>query len=1126
MNQLFCMNEPSRWFKSRMGNVFRIYCLLFFLVVMQGHSFHASAQRVTLKIEGGLEKVLNELTARTGYGFVGDSELLNRAGTIAVHVENEDLDKVLAKIFAQVNMTYTMQDRMVTYKAVPKNQQQVITGTVRTPEGAALPGASVRVKGSPITTSTDVQGNFILTNVPQNARIEVSYIGHHTQEAVATANMQVVLQPMSQMLQMAEVTVGYGKVQRKDLTGSISSLSEKDLEFMPYATVDNALMGRVSGVHVTKADGQPGGALRVQIRGTASITGDNEPLYVVDGVPIMPESPYISNSKNSISGGEVAGGFERGISPISGLNIDDIQSIDVLKDASASAIYGSRAANGVVIITTKSGVRSRKPIFSLDAYTGVRVAARPQVLSSEQFKEITREAARNNPTHSVSQQVLDTLQDYFGMHSTDWIDEVTRNAKNQNLHLGVRGGTESTLYYTSLSITDQNGTEIGSDFKRVAGKTNIDYSISPRFKLGTNLNYNHSVSNVSMGLSRVAYQFRPDYPIRNVDGSYFTSPDRATVNPVALSTATNRGKSYGFIGTGFVELGLYEGLTLKSSLTYGMTHYHQQQYTPRYIRVSNENPNTNGTGARGYRSSNYSIWENTLSYFKNWNEHHLNAVAGMSFQENKMDYDLAVGSGYPDDVILNNLSSAALAYDVQGYSTGNGLASYFMRGNYDYQKKYLVTFTARMDGSSKFSDNYQYGFFPSAAVAWRVSSEQFMQSLTFINDLKLRYSLGKTGKQNIGDYLWRGLYESTRYANIGGSFPSTIKNDNVRWEETTQQDIGLDFSLFNSRIYGSFGLYEKVTDGLLLTIDMPGSSGYDRVAANVGKTSNKGWEAEVNGALVNKADLKWDLGIIFTRNRNVVLEIGGDAFSNPARRGSLDDAVVVEGEPLGTFYGFKVAGIFQTQEEIDALNAESPTGLYQLANTRPGDFKYIDINGDGVVNDLDRTTIGNANADFFGGIRNSLYYKGWNLSVQMNYSVGNQLIWRIDQSQTSFFGDRNYTTDVLDYWTPENPTARRPRAVIGDPNNNRRFSDFFVHDASYMKLSMVSLSYRLPKKLYNRWGVDMIQVYATGNNLFTITNYPGVDPEANSSPGSIFMGEDRSVYPPASIYTFGLKMNF
>lgn len=1102
--------------------------ILALLFILQGHGFYAKAQRITLKEKAPLESLLKKIAQQTGFGFVGDSKLLRGAGSILIDIEEEDLEVVLAKMFAETNLEYAISDKIVTYKAKGSKitPQRMIRGQVYTEDGQKLAGASIRLKGTTISTRSDEMGAFSFSNIPLNSKLEISFLGFITQELDAQDQMTIVLHPSTHILQDAEVTVGYGRVKRKDLTGSISSLSEKDFEHMPYATVDKALMGRASGVHVTKADGQPGGALRVQIRGTASITGDNEPLYVIDGVPIMPEPPYISNTKNSISGGEIQGAFERGISPISGLNIDDIQSIDILKDASAAAIYGSRAANGVVIITTKNGIKSQKPIISIDGYSGLSIAGKPTVLTADQFKNISREAAQNNPTHSVSQEILDEGEDYFSPYQTNWIEEVTRNAQSQNMHVGIRGGSESTLYYTSLSLMKQKGTEISSDFQRVSGKTNIEYKVSSKLKIGSNLNYNYSLSNVSMGLSRVAYQFRPDFPIFNEDGTFFTSPDRVTVNPVALATSTNRGKSYGFIGTGYVEADLLSNLIFKSSLTYGLTHYHQQQYTPRYIRISNENPNTDGTGARGYRSSIYSIWENTLNYFNTWDKHHLNAVAGVSFQENKMDYDLAVGSGYPDDVILNNLSSAALAYDVKGYSTANGLASYFMRSNYDYQKKYLLTLTARLDGSSKFSSNHQYGFFPSAAAAWRISSEEFMHELSFINDLKLRYSLGKTGKQNIGDYLWRGLYESTKYANIGGSYPSSIKNDDVKWEETSQQDFGLDFSLFNTRVYGSFGLYKKITNGLLLTVDMPGSSGYDRVVANVGKTSNKGWEAEINALIIKSKNFNWDIGLVFTKNRNIVLEIGGDSFSNPAQRGSLNDAVVVEGKPLGTFYGFKVAGIFQTQEEINELNLNSPTGLYQLTNTSVGDFKYIDLNGDGVINDLDRTTIGDANADFFGGIRNSFRYKSWSLSTHMNYSVGNQLIWRLDQSQMSFFGDKNYTSHVLDHWSETNPSSNRPRAVIGDPNNNKRFSDYFVHDASYLKLSAVSLNYILPKHIYSKWGIDHIQLYGTANNLFTITKYPGVDPEVNSSPGSIFMGEDRSTYPQSKIYTLGLKMNF
>ncbi|SKB82307.1 TonB-linked outer membrane protein, SusC/RagA family [Sphingobacterium nematocida] len=1106
--------------------------LLLTALILQSNT-NALAQKISLREQKtSLETVLNKISKQAGVGFVGDSNLINKDLIIQnINLQNASLTDALEAAFKNTNLTYTIKDKIVVYKLKgdspsKSTDQQSIRGQVLGKNGEPLVGATITIKGQSQAVKTDEAGYFTLKNVSAGVILQISYLGYDTNEISARDNLKVQLQQSQQLLDEVAVSVGYGRVAKKDLTGAVSSISGKDIEHIPAATVDNVLMGRVSGVHVTKADGQPGGALRVQIRGTASITGDNEPLYVIDGVPMTADAPYISNVKNSISGGEVAGGFERGISPISNLNLDDVLSIDVLKDASASAIYGSRAANGVVIITTKNGIKSKKPQFTFDTYTGFSVARQPIVLNKEQFITYVTEAANNNPTHSVSKQILDKETPYFRNFDTDWIDEISRNAKNNNIHLSVRGGNESTLYYTSMSVMDQKGTELNSGFKRFAGKTNIEYSLSSKLKFGTNLNYNYSNSNVSMGLSRIAYQFRPDFPIFNDDGSFFTSPDRVTVNPVALSTSTNVGKSYGFIGTGYLEAMVTKDLVFKSSLTYGLTNYQQKQFTPRYIRISNENPNESGTGARGYRTSTYNIWENTLTYHKKWNDHFVNMIVGNSFQENRMDYDLAVGSGYPDDLILNNLSSAALPYDVQGYTTGNGLVSYFARGNYDYQKKYLLTLTSRLDGSSKFSDDHQYGFFPSGAIAWRVSSEKFMENLPFVNDLKARYSLGKTGKQNIGDYLWRGLYESTKYANQGGSYPSSLKNDKVKWEESLQQDLGLDFSLFKNKVYGSFGLYKKVTTGLLITVDMPGSSGYDRVVANVGKTSNKGWEAEINGLLIDKKDFKWTLGLVMTKNRNIVLEIGGNSFSNPAQRGALNDAVVMEGQPLGTFYGYKVAGIFQNQEEIDALNKLAPNGLYQLKGTAPGDFKYIDLNNDGVINDKDRAPIGDANADFFGGINNSFRIKNWQLSAQINYSLGNQLIWRLDQNQMSIFADRNYSEIVLNHWSSSNTNSDRPRAVIGDPNNNKRFSDYYVHDASYVKLSTLMLSYNIPQPVYEKWGLNAVQLYASGNNLFTLTKYPGVDPEANSNPGSIFMGEDRSTYPPSRSFTLGLKFNF
>lgn len=1125
---------------TNIGNIMKIMVLLTVVFTLQA-SADALGQRVTLEANNqSLQSVLKDLRQQSGYSFIYSDEDLKLARNITLQIKNKEVLEVLPIVFKDQPLDYKVKGKIISIKSltgsstsINKSQSSVqqaqrsIRGYVTNEKGEPLAGATVRLKGNNNVVQTNQNGEFYFSNIDPNQTLVVSFLGYETKEVKSTDAIRIKLKSSGLQINDVEIMVGYGKVKKKDLTGSVSSISEKDIEYSPAATVDNVLMGRASGVQVTRADGQPGGSMRVQIRGAASITGDNEPLYVIDGVPIMPEAPYINNKGNNLTGGEVANGFERGISPISNLNIDDILSIDILKDASAAAIYGSRAANGVVIITTKSGKVSENANLTLNAYTGLNVSGKPNLLSAEKFKEITREAALNNPNHATSVQILSETVDYFKDSNTDWVSQIRRNAASSNLNASIGGGNNASRYYTSLSIMNQDGTEINSDFKRFAGKTNLDFSVNKRLRVGTNLNYNYSKSNVSMGLSRIAYQFRPDFPIYNEDGSYFTSPDRVTVNPVAMSTATNVGKTYGFIGTAFGEFEITPKILFKSSISYGITSYVQEQFTPRYIKVSNENPNETGTGSRGYRTSDYNIWENTLTYNEKLNDHHsLNVLIGNSFQENRMNYNLAVGTGFPDDFVLNNLGSAALPYDVQGYKSANGLVSYFARSNYSYKSKYLLTLTGRIDGSSKFSEQYQYGFFPSGAVAWRISEEKFLKEKNWIDDFKVRFSLGKTGKQNIGDYLWRGLYESTKYANEGGSYPSTIRNDQVKWEETHQLDLGIDFSFLNGKLYGSVGKYSKITDGLLITTDMPSSSGYDRVVANIGKTSNKGWEIDLNSDLVAKKDLTWSIGLTLAKNENKVIKIGGEAFSNPSQRGMLNDAVVMEGQRLGTFYGYKVEGIFQYQEEIDALNESAPNKVYQSVNTAPGDFKYIDVNGDGFINDLDRDVIGNANPDFYGGFYTSFKYKNFGISTRFNYSIGNQLIWRLDQQQVVFYGDKNFTDHVLDHWSEDNPDSKRPRAVIGDPSNNRRFSDYFVHDASYLKLSSLNLSYQFSKGFFSKWGINDIGLYATGNNLLTITSYPGLDPEANSNPGSIFMGEDRSVYPPARTYTLGIKARF
>ncbi|MGV3529747.1 MAG: SusC/RagA family TonB-linked outer membrane protein [Flavisolibacter sp.] len=1004
-----------------------------------------------------------------------------------------------------------------------------VTGVVTDPKGMPLSGVSVVARRSGNGTSTDVNGRFTI-QVNNTDVLVISSVGYDTEEMNITDQdfVRVVLNTQESELKSV-VVVAYGTQAKKDVTGSVSQISGRELsELPPTINVEQGLQGRAAGVMVVQESGQPGSATRVRIRGSSSLLGSNQPLYVVDGIPVVAEG-NIPDDGSAFNRALLQQGLS---SPLGNISPDDIESISVLKDASATAIYGSRAANGVVIISTKKG--RGKPTYNFSSSLSYQKAQTENVLNADQFREIWTEAANNST--STAAIVKDIKEGrYFGTANTNWAEEVTpADPLTKNLNFSIGGSTDKLRYYTALSSMNQTGSFENSYFNRYSFVVNLNLAVSSRLNLGTSLNLSSSKqgSPDASLLTRI-YSFRPDLPVYDADGNYSFSDYHNFENPVALATASNVNKTALVLGSIFGELKIANDFSLKSSLALNYNNGKQNSFYPRHTFTGGFSRSGLGLGYAQESTSEFvsTLWENTMDYRKRMGRHFITGVLGASWQGDHNEYLKASGKGFPQDVILTNLSSATQDFTVGGNSVESGLISYFGRVNYQYDDKYLLTLSARTDGSSKFAEENKWAFFPTVAAGWRISEEKFMQPLHFINDLKLRASVGVTGQQNFGAYQWRTLFDASSYGGQPAVVQSQLGNSRLKWELTRQTDLGLDFSLFNNRLNGAVDLYEKNTSDLLYFFKTPGNTGYATVIGNLGSTQNRGIELSLDADVLKKKDFTWNVAFNVARNRNKLVKLNDDylnaeGYIIPPNTGSR----LKVGEPIGLIYGYEAEGIFQTQSEIDKLNSGAAGGVYQASATAPGDIRFKDLDGDGKVTSADQTIIGNTLPDFSGGFTNSFDYKGLRLSALFTYSKGNDIRWGTQSTNINFTSPtyENKLVTVLDRWTPQSPSTTMPRVVYGDPNGNSKISSFYVHDASYLRLKNLYLSYSLPAQLMSRTGfLKSSSVFLSGTNLFTVTKYPGANPEtSNLYNDDVSSGLDNSRFPISKVYTLGVKVGF
>lgn len=1128
-----------------------------------------------------LAQVFREIEKQSGFQVFYKDNLLKTGQKVSLQLKNASLPEALSAVLKDQPLDFSIINKTIVIKEKKQWQETVqaffeppvpIEGVVKDAvTGKPIQGVLVMAVGSKANTvtETNVYGNFSIA-LGDKKTLSFSYVGYVKKEVKVSGNEKLTIlltQDQSELEQM--VVVGYGSVRKRDVTGSIASVNPDELKNIPFMTFDAALAGKAPGVQVTKADGSPGGAVRIRIRGGSSLIGANDPLYVIDGVPVLVENKYIgvTDITNPIEnyGGEnarnssISGSFSRGLNNLGGLNIDDIESIDILKDASATAIYGSKAANGVVIINTKKGKLNQKPTLELNYYTGMSKMLREKVLNADQYKMILTEAARNRVNgdiaisrtpNAVAKAIVDNpnlLGD--GSINTDWLGLVSRTGVTQNANISVRGGGTGSRYYTSLSYAKQNGVLIGSDFSKIAGKINLDNEITSKLRVITNVDYGFTTTNVTNGIYAHALQAPPIFTPYNTDGSYTNfdtkfaalTPsgggiDYGIQNPVALATALNKGNNITALGSLSLEYDIIKGLRFRSTASVNYSNYRQRIYTPSYIEIANPNSqggqsSNGGVGSQSNSSTVNSFFENTLTWDKQFNANNrITLLGGTSWEKYRTEFFSAEGRGYPNDNFLNNLSSAATPTSVKGSNPSGeyALLSFYVRANYALKEKYLFTFTGRNDISSKFARGKQAAYFPSGAIAWRISEENFLKPAKWINDLKLRVSAGYTGSQSIGNYLYLSLYAPSSYAGSSAFIPSQLGNDDIKWERTLQKDAGLDFAVLNNRLKGSFGYYEKNTNGLLLNMSTPPSYAYGSVIMNIANVSNRGFELELRGDIIRKKEFQWNLAFNIARNRSKVTEIKGGPFSDPNNRNSLNlgTSIVREGDPLGLIYGRVATGLFKTQKEVDDYKAAVYYASLYNAIIGVGDTKYDTVfqlvSGTTRIVNYRQDVIGNMNPSFYGGFTNTFTYKGFLLSALFNYSYGNDLLFQGDVRDRFTYNTANKGVRILNRATPDNMETGRPRLIYGVTDFTNNFS---VYKGSFLKLKSITIGYDLPKKAVNALHLRNANFYLSATNIFTISGYPGLDPEVTDDPRSIIGGgRDLGMYPTTREFTAGLRV--
>jgi TonB-dependent starch-binding outer membrane protein SusC len=1001
-------------------------------------------------------------------------------------------------------------------------QSRVVTGKVTDAGGNPIPSASVVIKGTKRGTNTGQDGSFKISVPPNATALVISSIGFAPMEVSIEGLNDVPVQlkaaPRTDLQDV--VVVGYGTQRKRDLTGAIYKLKDSTMNDVPIQGPDQALRGKVPGVQVTQQSGTPGSSISVLIRGNGTITTSNQPLYVVDGIILN------TGSYSQIGTGDQT------LNVLADINPNDIESYEVLKDAAAAAIYGSRGANGVVLITTKKGA-NQKTRVTLDASLGSNSPWKTiPTLSGPDYITLINEELMNAYGINAGQAGLTDMANAPSSYpTTDWQSLIFHHAPLFNYQLSVAGGDAKTKVYLSANYSGTDGIQLGTNYHRYGARMNIDHTISSKFKVSGELGVSRSIQNRTdndndiYGVLSTAVLMPTYFAPINPDGTYAYDPDLGIIeNPIASAKLRfNQAKTNTVLGDVAAEYFFLPSLSLRVQGSVDYIGFNEFQFLPSNTLEGATGPN--GIGRQGYTSDLNLLDENVLTWKQNFGDHTITATAVASFQTDNFQSIFGQGNNFPGNGI-QELSAASTPTTLTSSSNNLGQIGYLLRVNYDYKGRYLLSGSVRRDGSSALGSNFQYGTFPAVSAGWRISDEDWFKDVQKISNLKLRGSYGVLGNTNgLNPYASRALvgvgtnYVVNGSSNVPGLSPSQIGNDSLKWESLKQADVGLEVGLFKERLQFTADYYNKITSNLLLARPLVGSSGFTAVNQNIGEISNTGWEFSVTATEYATKDFVWTTSFNISFNKNIVKKISGSPF--PSGFASW----TAPGYPIGSFYGYKVVGIFNNASEV----AKAPT---QFQGTAPGDLQFADLNHDGAITSADQTVIGNANPKYYGGLTNTFSYKGIDLTVFFQFNEGNKIFNEnrvFAEGMNSIFGQYAST---LKRWEPTDTNTTMPRAIYGDPNGNAALnSTRFLEDGSYIRLKNLILAYNIPKMLVAKAHLSSVKVFFQATNLKTWTKYSGFDPEVSTftstnPTNNVSPGTDFLTYPQAKSYTFGIDLGF
>lgn len=1157
--------------------------LTFGVGLMLAGSISVNAQKVSFNGEQvSLKQAFQKIESVSKYKIAYNATQLDVNKIVILNQKNVDVLKVLDAILVGTDCTYKINDGYIVITPVQKGTVRKIEGTVKDTKGEPIIGATVMVKGTATGTITDFDGNFSL-DATDGANLEISYVGYQSQQikAISGKLLAVTLKEDTEILDEV-VVVGYGTQRKRDVTTSIASVRASDLKGQPVSSMAEAMAGKMPGVQITQGTGAPGSSLQIKVRGTGTITAGTSPLYVVDGVPLAKDQ-------------------------LNTFNMNDVESIEVLKDASSAAIYGSRGSNGVVLITTKKGTSGKTTVTYGGYYAWQSVSKKIDMLDAYEYAELAydarnntyvdkmesinrkRIAAGNSPlpfsisdnnalrlknsgndyNTIVPMELIPYLNGTPGLTNTDWQDEIYRTAGMQNHTVSASGGSDKIKYYVSLDYLNQDGIIINSDFKRYGARLNLDVS-EGIFKFGITLNPSLTIENKvnsdgaynsnGGGVVASALHSSPIFPVYNDDGSFCFaqnswSADTETImddgsikrgnsqtqvwNPVALAMLQkDEKKASRILGNIYGEVAFLPSLKYRANFGVDLYNDSEDTFRPSIIPLSNTKGNPESIPEATSQTSRIYNWvfEQTLSYNKNFGGHSVSVLGGWTMQYQRDESNYAFANGF----IINSIPTLNAGTVTRGNSNASewSLLSALARIQYNYLGKYMITGALRADGASRFGKNNRWGYFPSVSLGWRISEEKFMNSLEFIDDLKLRASYGLTGNFNIPNYGSQGELAYYSYV-LGGSSPDAIKgaapksmpNPDLKWEKTAQVNVGFDATLFKNRLTLGLDLYNSNTYDLLLNVPVPMTTGYTTRLENIGKVNNKGIEFNIS-TNHQMGDVTWSAYFNISKNINEVKALGpgnADIISS----GSVGNAYFITrvGEPIGSYYLPVVEGVYKNQAEVDASlhYVDSPSN-YGLADTKPGDFKFKDVNGDGIldISDTDRAIVGNYMPDFTYGFGANIAWKGIDLGVIFQGVYGNEIL---NLSRRYFYnheGNMNNYKGALDRWKSEdNPgSGMNVRANRVSKGQNGTTSTWHVEDGSYLRIKNISLGYTFPMSLVNKVCLQAARIYCSIQNPFTFTRYEGYNPEVSNRNSVTTNGEDYGVYPLARTISLGVNLTF